>query len=116
MKLNLQQRIGMRIQECRQEMGFTQAELAEKANLSTSYISHVECGKKMVSIKSLVAIVNALNVTVDGMLYGIQKADNTSYQIEMDIILSECSNDMKRMIYWLVKSFLKFSKENGINI
>ena len=103
MKSDLKHTIGKRVQEVRCQMGFTQAELAEMTDLSVSYISYIECGKKIMSVKTLIKIVDALNVTVNELLYGQQKADTSSYHIEMDLILSQCDEEQRRIIYLLAK-------------
>ena len=51
--------IGTRIREARKRMGYTQAQLAEKANISRSYLADVERGIYAPSLKSLVAIASA---------------------------------------------------------
>ena len=61
------------------------------------------CGKKIMSVKTLIKIVDALNVTVNELLYGQQKADTSSYHIEMDLILSKCDEEQRRIIYLLAK-------------
>lgn len=115
MKSDLKNIIGKRIQEIRLQEVVTQAELAEMADLSTPYISYIECGKKMPSIPSLLRIVNSLGVTFNEVMYGLQKYDDTAYQTEMDVILSECNDDMKRIIYEIVRFFINIMKENFIN-
>lgn len=106
MKLDLKHTIGKRVREVRRQMGFTQAELAEMTDLSVSYISYIECGKKIMSVKTLIKIVDALNVTANELLYGQQKADASSYHIDMDLILSQCDEEKRRMIYSVAKTIM----------
>ena len=56
--------LGEAIRARRREAGFSQEKLAEKADLSTVFISRVECGKESPSIDSLVKIARALRVRV----------------------------------------------------
>ena len=62
--------IGKNIQHARNEMGFTQAELAEISGFSVNHISRIETGSGTMSLDSLVAIANALNTTPDYLLLG----------------------------------------------
>ena len=62
--------VGKNIQRVRNEMGFTQAELAEIAGFSVNHISRIETGNGTMSLDSLVAIANALNTTPDYLLLG----------------------------------------------
>lgn len=57
--------IGMRIKEARKSMGYTQAQLAAKANLSRSYLADVERGAYSPSIKSLTSIATATNTDLN---------------------------------------------------
>ena len=66
------QQIGRQIRAARLRRKMTQAQLAEAADLSVPYISHVERGKKRVSLDALLRISRALDVTVDQLLSGTQ--------------------------------------------
>lgn len=48
----------------RKHRGLTQAELAEAAGLSRPYLTEIERGKKIGSVRSLTYIANALNIPV----------------------------------------------------
>jgi transcriptional regulator with XRE-family HTH domain len=56
--------VGQRIRDLRAEKGWTLKELAEKCNLSTSFLSQVERGLSSVSITSLHVICQALGMTL----------------------------------------------------
>ena len=56
--------LGEAIRAKRKKREFTQEKLAERADLSTVFISRVECGKESPSVDSLVKIAKALNVRV----------------------------------------------------
>ena len=55
--------LGHRIRTARREKGITQERLAEKANLSTTYIGRLERGEKTPSIDTLVTLAEALEVS-----------------------------------------------------
>ena len=55
--------IGINIQKARLKKGLTQESLAEKCNISTKYISAIECGKSSGSISFIIDICNSLDVT-----------------------------------------------------
>ena len=56
-------RIGQRIRVMRKARKLTQAELAERADLSVPYISHIENGIKKASLQAVVNIAEALECT-----------------------------------------------------
>ncbi len=60
--------MGRRVRKQRTQMGWTQEALAERVNVSTSFIGHVERGTRKASLETLVAIANALNVSLDYLL------------------------------------------------
>jgi len=62
--------IGNNIKSRRLELGYTQAELAEKSGVSNVHISHIETGAVAMSLDSLVDICHALETTPDYVLLG----------------------------------------------
>lgn len=60
--------LGKRIRQQRKMLKMTQEELAVAAEVSTSYIGHIERGIKRCSLETLVAIANTLKVTPDFLL------------------------------------------------
>lgn len=57
--------VGARIRHLRQQLGLTQEQLGERAELHYSYIGQVERGDKMPSLRSLKKLAAALNVDVN---------------------------------------------------
>ena len=74
--------LGNRIRENRKQQRMTQHALANAANVSASYIGHIERGLKRCSVETLVDIANALNTTPDILL------QDSIPQSEMDSIAS----------------------------
>lgn len=104
--------IGSRIRDLREQLHLSQADLANEVNVSVSYISHIENGKKQAALEIYVAIANALGVTLDELLYGNQINDSTAYQTDMDIILSDCNSFEKKVIYEMSKTLKTVIHEN----
>ena len=57
--------IGLNIRKCRNAKKMRQEDLAQKANVSSNYISAVERGVKIPSVETLIDIMNALGVSAD---------------------------------------------------
>jgi len=55
--------VGARIQRLREGKGWKQSDLAKRTGFDQSFISHVESGKRMVSLAGLVRIALALDLT-----------------------------------------------------
>lgn len=64
------QDIGNRITELRKRLGWTQEELAEKANLTPQFVSYAESGKRAMRPENLLKLSKALNVSADYLLTG----------------------------------------------
>jgi transcriptional regulator with XRE-family HTH domain len=59
---NIKKKLGVRLFQLRNEAGLTQAELAEKADLSIDSINKIERGERAPSLESLEKIASALEV------------------------------------------------------
>jgi transcriptional regulator with XRE-family HTH domain len=81
--------IGKRIAKRRDVLDITQAELAEKANLSATYTGNVERGAKC-SIETLMKICSALDVTPDYLLLGVDKMYRTDTLDEIRDLIYRC--------------------------
>ena len=62
------EKVGKRIREVRKTRGLTQAELAQLVDLSTKYISNIECGFKTPKLNTFVSIANALQCDANALL------------------------------------------------
>jgi transcriptional regulator with XRE-family HTH domain len=61
---------GDRIRAIREKRGLTQDQLADKAKISTGFLSDVENSKRNVSSENLLKIANALGASADYLLRG----------------------------------------------
>lgn len=79
--------IGKRIQDKRKKLKMTQEKLAEKIDVSPSYISEIERGTSICSLAVLVNIAEILNLNLDNLVNGVNlsNADTTFSEILMDI-------------------------------
>lgn len=59
------QKVGQRIIERRKKLGITQEALAEKADLTTQFVSYAEAGKRAMRPENLLKIANALGVSTE---------------------------------------------------
>lgn len=79
--------LGKRIREERTKLNLTQEQLAEKVDISTSYVGQIERGERNISLDTLVNVANILGVTIDFLLQDsiTFQQDNISSQIEQII-------------------------------
>lgn len=60
--------LGMKVRLFRRKQGMTQEQLAERADLSASFIGHVERGTRISSLDTLMRLCHALQVTPNDLL------------------------------------------------
>ncbi len=60
--------LGKRIRESRIQKGYTQKNLADRAEIGVVYLSEIERGIKMPSLTIFIKIINALEVSADYVL------------------------------------------------
>lgn len=91
--------IGKRIREIRKSKKWTQAYLSELADIEPSYMSHIERGATKFSMPTLMNIANALEVTLDELVYG-SLVKNAHVSVAMfDRLLADCTPDEIRALY-----------------
>lgn len=82
--------LGKRILQRRLELKLNQKELAQKANISVTYLSELERNKSYPSVRVCVDIANALGVSIDYLLQDMAK-ESGQYR------LSEYSKRIQRL-------------------
>ena len=60
--------LGRKLRQIRQEKGYTQQTLAEKAGMGNVYLGEIERGLKMPSLNCFIRIIEALDVSADSVL------------------------------------------------
>ena len=62
--------LGRKIRQQRKEKKYTLEQLAEKLNVSTTFIGQIERAKGIPSLETLVKIANILEISTDSLLFG----------------------------------------------
>ena len=65
---DIQTKLGLAVRACRRRIGITQEELAWRASLHRTYIADIERGARNVTLRSVVNLARALEVTVGALL------------------------------------------------
>ena len=101
-----QKQIGRNIKDLRKEQHMTQAELAERANISAIHLSHIETGTVNMSLDTLLCLCNALTVTPNDILLG----EYLSASIE-NMVFQERSNRLNYDDKLLLQRIYGFMEE-----
>ncbi len=78
--------LGQRIRDLRQALAFTLEELAEKADISVSFLSMIERAERVPHIKTLVSLAAALGITLSKLfldLNGPQAKDEQTQALPL---------------------------------
>lgn len=95
-------RLGNKIKEHRILKGFTQDVLAEMVDCNTSHISNIENSHTKVSLNILLSIANALDTTIDTLLF--EQYANSQLAIDNEIYraISNCDLETKELILRII--------------
>lgn len=72
--------IGKRLRALRAEHGLTQRELADRAGMSTRFVSQLEAGGANVSVSRLADLARVLRVSMVTLLHGLGPEDDLDRQ------------------------------------
>ena len=90
--------IGARVQTQRKALDLTQAAVAERAGLDTTYWSQVERGVRMTSVESLFRIASVLKVSPGFLLDGGEPAKDDPLMREVRDVLASWDGKQRRAI------------------
>ena len=102
--------VGDRIRLKRNLLGLTQEELAEKINRVPKYCADIERGQCGMSIDTMLAFSNVLNMSLDYMFWGTEKekenpdSDEVTTLLEM---LRNCPERKRRYALEILKIYFK---------
>ena len=100
--------VGRRIAQARMDKRYSQAMLAEKANISVSHLSNIERGRKSLSAEVLLRIAEALQVSADGILFTDIPKVHKEIERQIDDPLNTCTAREKEFILKLIKDIGAF--------
>ena len=95
--------LGKRIRAERRKKDLTQEKLAEMANISDSFMGHIERGGRTLSIETLVKLANALNLSIEYIVCG-------EFNYQPNMLPSEILDALNRMSSNQRKVFLNMMK------
>ena len=96
------QEIGARLKQARMEKNLSQPQLAEKADISVSFLSNLENGRQVMNIKTLISLTDTLNISADWLLGNSTDSANHAAALEIEKELSSCTPKEREAILRLV--------------
>lgn len=95
--------VGARIREARKVQKLSQADLAERLQISTSHMSDIENGKKNIGLDIFMRLTEALQVSADWLLRTDIPSVSNIQNSEVVEILSDCSADEVQFLIKMMK-------------
>ena len=105
--------VGKRISLIRKNRGMTQEQLAEKAELSNIYISHIENSRSIPSLETLMKLCSALDITPDEVLLGTKQDMENYLQSDIQKKLILCTPKERRMVSRFIYLLLEEREEKN---
>ena len=96
--------VGSRIREARKAKHLSQAELAEKLNISVSHMSDIETGKSNYGVDILMRLTEVLQVSADELLRTDVPVANAVYASEILDIMAGCTPAEKEAMIGTLKN------------
>ena len=104
--------LGRRIRNYRKKAHMTQEQLAERINMATSNISHIERATTQVSLPSLVKIANVLNVSLDQLVCDSLPVSDVYLEKDIAEFVNSCTTREKKIIRNIIEVTIKTLREN----
>ena len=94
--------VGLRIREIRESMHLSREKFSEKCDISPSFLSDVERGKKSLTSKTIFKICTACNISADYIVLGHKEGFDKDVGIEL--LNSFNDEDMEHIINILYRN------------
>ncbi len=99
---------GMRMKELRKNRRLSQEELAEKADISSKYLSRVEMGQHFPSLDVLIKLANVLNVELKDFFEFAHEAKSSKELKEaLSSLLKEAGEEKLRFLVKLIRAVVR---------
>ena len=107
---------GERIRSKRIALGLSQEELASQIKRATKYYSDIERGSCGMSIDTMLALSKSLDMSLDYMIFGIQKTEEIervkSQEASLTHILAQCDSHQHEYVIRLMQLMLASMSHN----
>lgn len=111
--------VGERVREQRMRIGLSQDELAERIDRATKYCSDIERGICGMSVETMLAIADNLDMSLDYMMFGETTEDELERQKHDENILihllSKCTDRQRDYAIRLLKLYIASMTQDDVS-
>jgi len=104
--------LGENIRQERNNQNMTQEQLAEKAGISSVFLSQIENARKIPSLETVYKIVSSLGVTMESAFKG-DYISTPNIDVRIEILLKDKSEDEKQMLFDIMNYIVYTLKKGG---
>ena len=104
-------RIGKRIKQCRERLGLTQEQFAEKTGFTANYISTLERGASFPRCENLITLLNALEVPADAIFCDVVTHSTKYTANQLSEELETLSPEAQKRILQMVELMIQQEKQ-----
>lgn len=108
----IDKRIGKRIKQCRERLGLTQEEFAEKTGFTANYISTLERGASFPRCENLILLLNALEVSADAIFCDVITHSTEYKTSQLSQALSNLPVEAQNRILQIVELLIRQEQAN----
>ena len=102
--------VGAKIRGFRRRNGLSQAEVSE-LGCGPAYISHIERGKKIMSMETLVSLANALQVSTDELLADSLEYPPAAFHHAFAPVVADCSAYERQFLLRVISEIKRALRE-----
>lgn len=102
--------IGLRIRRRRKELGFSQEKVACCCSITVSYLSQIECGKKLASLAPLMEISVILKCSLDWLVLGKIPGNSNNLLYDFNAPVEDLKPDEQEYLYSLMTRNIELLK------
>ena len=99
--------LGKRLRQSRIQKGYTQQELAKKADIGTVYLGEIERGIKMPSLNIFIKIIEALDISADYILRDALSSGGTYIFDEITDQLKDLTPQQRKTAVDILNAYIK---------
>lgn len=107
-KRSFNRNVGENIAKNRLCAGLTQDQLAERIGISKSFLAHIEQGDRSISLYNLYMLANALNISIDSLIFGRLK---NTYMQDIETTFDGLSEEDIQFLLRLIRDISEHIKD-----
>lgn len=108
----IDKRIGKRIKECRERLGLTQEQFAEKVGLTQNYVSSVERGAAFPRCERLIDIINGLQTSADSIFCDVVDYSSEYKSSKLSTDIATLPIEAQTRILNMIELMIQQEKQN----